>query len=261
MKPDFDPGRAFRVDDCVCAITGGANGIGLSAALALARAGGRVHLLDRHRQSGEAALQAFEDIGLSAEYHELDVTNEDDVERAFSQIAKTCGRLDVLVSSAGLAIRRPSVDLPLADWNTVINVNLTGVFLCARGAARHMIAARRGAIINLASIMGLSGGGLYPNASYQASKGAVVNLTRALAVEWAPHNIRVNAVAPTWVRTEFVRPLIDNPETMAKMEALTPLGRIADTADVAGAILFLASPAAAMITGHILPVDGGYLAQ
>ncbi len=118
-----------------------------------------------------------------------------------------------------------------------------------------------GAIVNVASIMGLSGGGLYPNISYQTTKGAVVNMTRALAVEWAPHRIRVNAVAPTYVRTPFIAPLLAQPDLVAKIEAMTPLRRLAEPEDVAAAILFLASDAAGMVTGHTLPVDGGFLAQ
>jgi NAD(P)-dependent dehydrogenase (short-subunit alcohol dehydrogenase family) len=122
-------------------------------------------------------------------------------------------------------------------------------------------AGNGGAIVNTASIMGLSGGGLYPNISYQTTKGAVVNMTRALAVEWAPYSIRVNAVAPTYVRTNFIKPLLEQPDLVAKIEAMTPLRRLAEPEEVAAAILFLASPAAAMITGHTLPVDGGVLAQ
>ena len=172
------------------------------------------------------------------------------------------GSVDVLVNNAGAAIRKPAVELPQADWDTVVAVNMTGSFLCARAAARHMIAAGKGgAIVNTASIMGLSGGGLYPNISYQTTKGAIVNMTRALAVEWAPHGIRVNAVAPTYVRTQFIAPILAQPELVAKIEAMTPLGRLAEPEEVAAAILFLASPAAAMITGHTLPVDGGFLAQ
>ncbi len=109
--------------------------------------------------------------------------------------------------------------------------------------------------------MGLSGGGIYPNIAYQTSKGAVVNFTRALAVEWAPHGIRVNAVAPTWVDTQFIKPLTQQPEIMARIKAMTPLGRVARPEEVAAAIVFLASPAAAMVTGHTLAVDGGFLAQ
>ena len=261
MEQEFDPASDFRIDGRVCAITGGASGIGRASALALAKAGGRVHVLARNKEAGSAAIGELEAAGISAAFHLTDVADEMSIERAMAAIVQAEGRLDILVNSAGLAIRKPAVDLPLGDWQKVVDVNLTGVFLCSRVAARHMIPAGRGAIVNIASIMGLSGGGLYPNISYQSTKGAIVNLTRALAVEWAPHNIRVNALAPTWVRTEFVRPLLEDPEMVARMKAMTPLGRIAETADVAGAILFLVSPAAAMITGHTLPVDGGFLAQ
>jgi NAD(P)-dependent dehydrogenase (short-subunit alcohol dehydrogenase family) len=139
---------------------------------------------------------------------------------------------------------------------------MTGVFLCARVAARHMIASGRGgAIVNTASIMGMSGGGLYPNISYQATKGAIVNMTRALAVEWAPHKIRVNAIAPTYVRTPLIAPILERAELVERIQSMTPLRRLAEPEEVAAAILFLASPAASMITGHTLPVDGGFLAQ
>jgi NAD(P)-dependent dehydrogenase (short-subunit alcohol dehydrogenase family) len=122
-------------------------------------------------------------------------------------------------------------------------------------------AGRGGAIVNTASIMGISGGGLYPNISYQATKGAVVNMTRALAVEWAKEKIRVNAVAPTYVKTAFIASLMQRPELVSEIERMTPLGRLAEPEEVAAAILFLASPAASMITGQILAVDGGFLAQ
>ena len=154
------------------------------------------------------------------------------------------------------------MELPKADWDTVVAVNMTAVFLCARAAAKPMIASGRGgAIVNLGSIMSFSGGGLYPNISYQATKGAVANMTRALAVEWAKDRIRVNAVAPTWVRTGFIAPILDKPDVIARIEGLTPLGRLAEADEIATAILFLASPAAAMVTGHTLAVDGGFLAQ
>jgi NAD(P)-dependent dehydrogenase (short-subunit alcohol dehydrogenase family) len=167
----------------------------------------------------------------------------------------------VLVNNAGIAIRKPTLELGLQDWEKVLSVNLTGTFLCARAAGRHMAPRARGAIVNMASIFGLSGGGVYPNVSYQASKGAVVNLTRALAVEWAQAGVRVNAVAPTWVDTDLIAPLKDNAMFMSKSREMTPLARFASTADVAHACLYLASDAAAMVTGHVLPVDGGFLAQ
>jgi NAD(P)-dependent dehydrogenase (short-subunit alcohol dehydrogenase family) len=245
----------FSLEGKVAVVTGAGSGIGKAAAEALAAAGATVIVADRN-------LAAARDVagGLnSAIAVEADVTQEQAIEAMF---AAAPARVDILVNNAGLAIRRPSVDLSAEDWNKVVDVNMTAVFLCARAAARRMIAdGEGGAIVNVASIMGLSGGGLYPNISYQTTKGAVVNMTRALAVEWAANGIRVNAVAPTWVRTPFIQPILEQPELVARIEAMTPMRRLAEPGEVASAILFLASPAAAMVTGHTLPVDGGFLAQ
>ena len=257
----FDPQRAFSRDGSVAVITGGGNGIGRGIAIGMARAGARVHVLDRDSSAANKVAELIQAQGFFAAAHGVDVSDESAVDAAMAAIASSEGRIDSLVNNAGLAIRRPSLELSLADWEAVLKVNLTGVFLCARAAARHMIPNRRGVIVNTASIMGLSGGGLYPNISYQSSKGAVVNLTRALAVEWAAHGIRVNAIAPTWVRTDFIAPLLQQPELLARIQAMTPLGRIAEVEDIVGAVIYLASPAAAMVTGHTLAIDGGFLAQ
>jgi NAD(P)-dependent dehydrogenase (short-subunit alcohol dehydrogenase family) len=252
----------FRLDGAVAVITGGAGGIGATTSRMLADVGARVVVFDRDGEAaGRVAFEIREEGG-AARAAVADVSDESSVEAAFGEIIAREGRLDILVNNAGIAIRQPAVDLPRTDWDAVVEVNMTGAFLCARAAARHMIAAGTpGAIINTASIMGLSGGGLYPNVSYQTTKGALVNMTRALAIEWASHRIRVNAVAPTYVRTSLIAPILKHPEMVARIEAMTPLGRLAEPEDVAAAILFLASPAAAMITGHTLPVDGGFLAQ
>jgi len=250
------------LDGLVSIITGGGSGIGRATAELFAAAGSYVVVADRDEESARACADAVAAAGGRARAVALDVADESAVERAFSGVFEREGRLDVLISNAGINIRKPALDLPLADWNRVIAVNLTAVFHCARTAARHMIAGGRGgAIVSTASIMSLSGGGLYPNIGYQTAKGALVNMTRGLAVEWAPTRIRVNAVAPTWVRTPFIAPLLAQPELVAKIEQMTPLGRLAEPLEVAAAMLFLASPAAAMITGHTLPVDGGFLAQ
>ncbi len=250
--------RQFRLDGAVAAITGGARGIGRATAELFAAAGARVAILD---VDYEAARTVAAHIGSAATAHQLDVGSEPDVDTVFDTLLRQEGRLDVLVNNAGIAIRRPTVELALGDWQRVLDINMSGVFLCARAAGRSMVGQGSGAIVNTASIMGLSGGGLYPNISYQATKGAVVNMTRALAVEWAPSGVRVNAVAPTWVDTEFIAGIKANPDLMAEIRRVTPLGRLAQAHEVANAILFLASPAAAMITGHVLAVDGGYLAQ
>jgi len=247
--------QAFRLDGRVALITGGAQGIGLACATLMDEAGARVVLLDRDAGALEAAHSRLPRATTAV----LDVTDEAAVDRTFTAMAGAQGRIDVLVNNAGLAIRKPSLELKLDDWNAVVAVNLTGAFLCARAAARHMPAG--GSIVNTASIMGLSGGGLYPNISYQTTKGGLVNMTRALAVEWAARGIRVNAVAPTWTKTGFIGQLESSPELMARIRSVTPLGRLAEPHEIASAVLFLASSAAAMVTGHVLAVDGGYLAQ
>jgi len=195
----------------------------------------------------------------------VDVAEFDACAKQCAAIHNECGAIDILVNNAGMAIRKPAIDVPMAEWQQVIDLNLTALFMCSRIAARFMRAARKdsppgGCMVNLASIMGLSGG-LFPNASYQASKGGVVNLTRALAIEWAGDRIRVNAVAPTFVNTDFTAQIFSNPAVLEQVEKHTPLGVLPEVDDIAAAILFLASPAARCITGVTLPVDSGYLAR
>jgi len=247
----------FRLDGQMAVITGGARGIGRATAEAFVAAGARAVLIDLDLEEAKKAALALG----NAEAHSLNVTLEAEVDRFFDELAERLGRIDVLVNNAGASIRKPTTELSAAEWDKVIAVNQTAVFLCSRAAARHMLPRKSGAIVNLASIMGFSGGGLYPNISYQASKGAVVNMTRAIAIEWAKDGIRVNAVAPAWVRTGFIAPILAKPEVVSQIEAVTPMGRLVEPEEVAAAILYLASPAASMTTGHVLAIDGGYLAQ
>lgn len=252
-----DPLARFRLDGKVVCITGGAAGIGAATARLMAAAGADVVVLDRDAAAAEATAAA---IGGTCEAAAMDVASEADVTESFAAIAERRGRIDVLVANAGINIRRAAMACSLDDWNRVLEVNLTGVFLCARTAARHM-PERGGAVVATASIMSFSGGGLYPNIAYTTSKGALVSLTRGLAVEWAERNIRVNAVAPTWTRTAFIQPILDDADLIRRLEAMTPMRRLAEPEEVAHAMLFLASDAASMITGHTLAVDGGFLAQ
>src|SRR3954454_23028452 len=167
----------FRLDGRVALITGGARGIDRATAEAFVAGGARAVLLDR---DGDEAVRVAGDLG-NAEAHALDVTSETAVDGLFDTLAARIGRIDILVNNAGASIRKATIELSAAEWESVIAVNQTSVFLCSRAAARHMLKKKSGAIVNLASIMGFSGGGLYPNISYQASKAAVVNMTRAMA--------------------------------------------------------------------------------
>ena len=251
----------FRLDEKVAVVTGAARGIGRMAAITLCQAGASVIVADIDADAASETAAELQRDGLTSSAMPLDVGDEDSVVNLFSRIADEHGRLDILINSAGTARRTPSEETSLEIWNHVIAINLTGTFLCCREAAKIMLKQQAGSIINLASIMGHGGGGLYPNPSYHASKGGVVNLTRALAAEWGGRGIRVNDLAPTFVNTRFAAAVTGDPELRPAIENLTPLGRIAEVEDIAGAILYLASPASAMVTGHSLAIDGGWLAR
>ncbi|MEO8143932.1 MAG: SDR family oxidoreductase [Betaproteobacteria bacterium] len=231
----------FDLKGKTAAVTGAAKGIGKATAALLEKAGATVARIDIEQVPGVICA---------------DVADEQAMEKAFAKI----GAIDILVNNAGIAVRKNALEISREDWDRVIAVNVTGVFLCSRIAARGMKERGGGAIVNLASIMGFSGG-IFPNPAYQTSKGAVVNMTRALALEFAEHRIRVNAVAPTFVRTPLTAPVFNNPEILKKVMEHTPLGVLPEVDDIAAAILFLAGPAARCITGVTLPVDSGYLAR
>jgi NAD(P)-dependent dehydrogenase (short-subunit alcohol dehydrogenase family) len=230
----------FELKDKVAVVTGGARGIGAATVKLLGNLGAHAESLDL--ETG------------------CDVTDEGAVKGALARIEQRRGGIDILVNNAGRAVRKPALELSSDDWDQVLDVNLKALFFCSRAAHPYLKKRGGGAIVNLASIMGFSGG-IFPNASYQASKGGVVNLTRALALEWAADNVRVNAVAPTFVKTDLTLPIFSNPDVLQAVMRHTPLGRLPEPEEIAAAIAYLCSPAARCITGITLPVDSGYLAR
>jgi NAD(P)-dependent dehydrogenase (short-subunit alcohol dehydrogenase family) len=254
------PTSLFDLRGQVALVTGGLGGLGRPIAAGLARAGATVVVADVALDQADTVLAEIMATGQRGLALPLDVTNASSVQMVTDRLLAEFGRIDILVNSHGLTKRVPSVDFPEADWDRIMGVNLKGTFLCCQIVGRVMIQQGRGSIINLASIGGLVG---LPNSvAYCASKGGVVQLTRTLGVEWAPLGVRVNAIAPSSFNTPMVRRVLDaEPEYRERVVSKIPMGRIAEPTEIVGTVIYLASAASGMVTGAILPVDGGYTAQ
>jgi NAD(P)-dependent dehydrogenase (short-subunit alcohol dehydrogenase family) len=256
----------FRLDGRVALVTGAGGGLGRVLALALAEAGADVGCADLDRATAEATAALVRERGRRAVAVGGNVTNEADLAQSVATVVDALGGLDIAFANAGVGEQRSSlVDARLADWQKIIDVDLTGVFLTAREAARVMVPRGRGKIIATASIMGLVGHFDGRVRAYSAAKGGVVNLVRALAIELAPHHIQVNAIAPTFLRTNIAGGLLagqseESRALLAKVRERTPIGRLGEPEEVAGAAVFLASAASDLVTGITLPVDGGWTA-
>ena len=251
----------LRLDGRVAVVTGGSQGIGLAAAKALAEFGATVVLAANTPERGTAEAAGLVAAGHRARFIDLDVRSADAVRKAMDEVFVREGRLDILVNNAGVALHGPSIDLPDAEWQRVIDVNLTGAFWVAREAARQMLRGGGGAIVNVGSISGMIANIPQNQTAYNASKAGIHLVTQSLASEFATRNIRVNAVAPGYVETELTRGGIDNPEWFPTWRDMTPMRRVAQVEEIASVIHFLASDAASYMTGSIVVVDGGYTAR
>jgi 2-deoxy-D-gluconate 3-dehydrogenase len=249
----------IRLDNKVAIVTGAASGIGLACVKRLIESGAKIALVDINTTNLENATQQIQGKGISGGY-QLDVTNLDAIASVVDQIRDDLGEIDLLVSSAGGGIEEPIVNVTAEKWDIWNSINTKGLFFFSQAVAvQSMIPRKSGAIVHIASIYGLVAGRRH--AAYCASKGAVVQLTRAQAIEWAPISIRVNAVAPTYVLTNATEEYLKDPKYKTEVLNSIPLRRLATVDDVAAAVCFLLSGEASMITGIVLPVDGGWTAQ
>ena len=247
---------SFRLDNKVALITGAATGLGAAIAQGLADAGATVAVHGNRR----AATETAEAIGSKAFAFRADLSSTTGAEELFTEVKEKLGRIDILINNAGTIIRHNADEYPLEDWLTVLQVNLTSVFQLSQQAGRDMIARKApGKIVNIASLLSFQGGIRVP--AYSASKGGVAQLTKALANEWAPKGIQVNAIAPGYIATTNTEALQADETRNRQILERIPAGRWGDPNDIAGAALFLSSPASDYITGTVLTVDGGWMGR
>jgi len=245
----------FTLTDRVAIVTGGSRGIGRAIALAMANAGADLVITGRQEGSLQKTAGEIRALGRRALTFAYDISDVEASAAMVAEVVKERGTVDILVNNAGAVILGPAEEVTPDSWDAVFGVNLRGMFFITRAAGLVMKPKRRGKIINIASMMGLGG---YPNrVGYGASKGGVVQMTRMLAIEWAPHGLNVNCICPQLTRTDAAAPLVANPMLLEDALRKTPMGRLGEPEDIAGAAVFLASPAADFITGQILAVDGG----
>ena len=252
--------KLFDLNGRVAVVTGGNAGIGFGIAQGLAEAGAAIVVAGRRPDKNAEAVKKLAALGARAVAIEADVEDEASCRAMVAEAAERLGRLDILVNNAGIAIRKQPQDYTASEWKRVSDVNLSGAFFCVQAAYPHMLAAGGGKIINIGSMMSIFGASFA--VAYAASKGGIVQMTKALATAWAKDNIQVNALLPGWIDTDFTQSARSQvPGLNERVLARTPTGRWGTPADFAGAAVFLASAASGFINGAVIAVDGGYSSQ
>lgn len=250
----------FKLDGQVALVTGGSKGLGEAMARALAGAGADVVLTSRHIEEAQAvADRIHQETGRRTLALHMDVSDRKQVDAGVAEAEQAFGKIDILVNNAGINIRRPVVEIEDEDWHTVVDTNLHGVLYCARAVGRGMVKRGYGRVINVSSTLGFIA--IPYRAAYAASKGGVIQLTKVLALEWAPYNITVNAVCPGPFLTDINIPVVNDAEAYKFFLQSVPLGRFGDPKELGGAAIFLASAASSFVTGTTLLVDGGWTAR
>ena len=250
----------FDLTGKIAIVTGGNGGIGLGMALGLARAGAGIVIAGRNKDKSEEAVRDIEALGASALAVSVDVTDIASVGAMVEATLAQMGRIDILINNAGMSVRQPAHALSLDDWQTVMNTNLTSAFVCAKTVYPAMKQAGGGKIINIGSMTSIFGAAYAP--AYAASKGGIVQFTKSIALSWAADNIQANAILPGWIDTALTRTArAQVPGLNENVLNRTPAKRWGNIDDLAGAAVFLASPASDFVTGAAIPVDGGYSAQ
>lgn len=252
----------FDLTGKVSIVTGAASGIGKAIALGLAQFGSEVVIVDKDYEGARKVAEEIQAAGRKSLPIEVDVTKSNDLLTMVQGAVEKFRRIDVLVNNAGCNIRRPAEQILESEWDKVVDTNLKAVFFCTQAAGRVMIQQKSGKVINIGSVMGVVGSPPYQSVvPYAASKGGVIQMTRAFATEWAKYNILVNAIVPGPVETPLVKEFLADRRIHDAIVRMIPLGRFAKPEELAGPAVFLASKASDYITGHILSVDGGWLAQ
>ena len=248
----------FDLRGKVAIVTGGNGGLGRGMAIGLASAGAHIVIAARNQtKTAETAAEFRQQYGVQVLELQVDVCQEADIKTMADETMRTFGRIDILVNNAGTNIRKLPSDLTSSEWQTVIDTNLSSTFLCSQAVHEPMVRGGGGKIINNGSMFSIFGGSHV--LAYAASKGGVVQLTKSLAVAWAPDNIQVNAILPGWLYTDLTRGAMEqSPELHDRVLQRTPQGRWGEPEDLAGAAVFLASQASDFVTGVVFPVDGGY---